>query len=373
VSERILVTGGAGFIGSHLVDELVARGDDVIVLDCLSPQVHRSGEVPDYLNRGAEFFLGDVRDRRLLTWLVNQCDVIYHQAAVVGVGQSMYEIERYCDVNVQGTATLLDVLANEDHQVRRVIVASSMSIYGEGAYRCPEHGPIDPGLRTPAELQARRWQPRCARCGGELVAVATPESSPTRAPNVYALSKKMQEELTLNVCAAYGISAVALRYFNVYGPRQSLSNPYTGVAAIFMSRLKNGNPPLIFEDGQQSRDFISVHDIVSANLAALDAQLEGCHAFNVGTGRPTTVLDVAGTLADILGVQVRPVLAGEYRQGDVRACFGDTAKAEKTLGFKAQVSLEDGLKELCEWSAHRTAVDRVERATEELVAHGLIV
>jgi dTDP-L-rhamnose 4-epimerase len=373
VSERILVTGGAGFIGSHLVDELVARGDEVIILDSLTPQIHPSGQVPDYLNRDAEFVLGDARDRRLLTLLIKQCDVVYHQAAVVGVGQSMYEIERYCDVNVQGTATLLDVLANEEHRIRRVIVASSMSIYGEGAYCCPEHGPNDPGLRTAGRLQARQWQPRCSWCGTELIAVATPESAPTRAPNVYALSKKMQEDLTLNVCSAYGISAVALRYFNVYGPRQSLSNPYTGVAAIFMSRLKNGNPPLIFEDGEQSRDFISVHDIVSANLGALNAPLEGCHAINVSTGRPTTVLNVAYTLAGILEVDARPVLAGEYRQGDIRSCFGDPAKAEEMLGFRAKVSLEDGLNELCEWSAHATALDRVDRATEELVAHGLIV
>lgn len=371
--ERILVTGGAGFIGSHLVDALVAGGHEVIILDCLSSQVHPDGQAPDYVNQDAEFVLGDVRDRRLLTWLIKQCDVVYHQAAVVGVGQSMYEIERYCDVNVQGTAMLLDILANEEHRLRRVIVASSMSIYGEGAYCCPNHGPTDPGSRAAGQLQARDWQPRCPSCGSELAAVRTAESAPTRAPNVYALSKKMQEELVLNVCSAYGISAVALRYFNVYGPRQSLSNPYTGVAAIFMSRIKNGNPPLIFEDGLQSRDFISVHDIVSANLAALDAQLEGCHAINVSTGRPTTVLDVARTLAGILGVSINPVLAGEYRQGDIRSCVGDTTKAEKMLGFRASVTLEDGLKELCEWSAGAEAVDRVERATEELAAHGLIV
>lgn len=373
MTERILVTGGAGFIGSHLVDALVALGHDVIILDCLSSQIHPESVVPDYLNRNAELVLGDVRDRRLLTWLVKQCDVVYHQAAIVGVGQSMYEIERYCDVNVQGTAVLLDVLANEEHRLRRVIVASSMSIYGEGAYCCPQHGTVDPGLRDTSRLQARRWQPGCLQCGSELVAVPTDESSPLRAPNVYALSKKMQEELVLNVCGAYGISAFALRYFNVYGPRQSLSNPYTGVAAIFMSRLKNGNPPLIFEDGLQSRDFISVHDIVRANLAALDAETEGCHAVNVGTGRATTVLGVAQTLAGILGVEVKPLLAGEYRQGDIRSCHAATTKAERMLGFRAQVSLEDGLDELCRWSVDARAVDRLDRATEELVAHGLIV
>jgi dTDP-L-rhamnose 4-epimerase len=246
----------------------------------------------------------------LLSRLVSRCDVVFHEAAAVGVGQSMYEIARYCDVNVQGTAALADVLANERHGVRRVIVASSMSIYGEGAYSCPVHGSIDVEMRTVPQLRAREWQPRCPHCGSELDTLPTQASARTRAPNVYALTKKMQEELTLQACAAYGISAVALRYFNVYGPRQSLSNPYTGVVAIFMSRLKNGKAPLIFEDGKQTRDFISVHDIVRANLAALDAPVRGCVAVNVSTGRATSVMEIALMLADILDIDIDPVVVG---------------------------------------------------------------
>jgi dTDP-L-rhamnose 4-epimerase len=372
MGERILVTGGAGFIGSHLVDALLSRGAEVTVLDSLDPQIHTDGAPPDYLNHEAAFVRADIRDRTRLVALIRQADVVFHQAAAVGVGQSMYEVERYCDVNARGTSVLLDVLANERHGVRKLIVASSMSIYGEGCYRCPQHGYTASWQRPDEQLLAHDWEPHCPTCGAELVATPTPETAPMHAPNVYALTKKMQEELVLNVCSAYGLPAVALRYFNVYGTRQSLSNPYTGVAAIFMSRLMNGKAPMIFEDGLQSRDFVSVHDIVRANLAALDSAGADYRALNVGTGRACSVLELARLLGHILGVEVEPQVTGEYRRGDIRSCVADTRSATRALGFEASVALEDGLRELCDWSAHAEAVDRVETATRELISRGLV-
>lgn len=372
MGERILVTGGAGFVGSHLVDALVARGSDVTVLDNLDPQIHPGRIRPEYLSEDIRFVEGDVRDRDLVARLVAESDVVSHQAATVGVGQSMYEIARYSDVNVQGTAVLLDVLVNEKNTVRRVVVASSMSVYGEGQYRCPAHGLADPGLRSDEQLRRHDWELKCAICGEDLVAVPTAETAPTRAPNVYALTKKMQEELVLAVCAAYRIPAVALRYFNIYGPRQSLSNPYTGVAAIFMSRLKNGNRPMIFEDGRQARDFVSVHDVVRANLAAIDSTAAEHQAVNIGSGEPCSVRELAQTLAAIVGVDIEPLVTGEYRSGDIRNCYPDMAKAELLLGFEPRVELEDGLRELCEWSAGADAVDSVEAAAAALAARGLL-
>lgn len=372
MGERILVTGGAGFVGSHLVDALVARGSDVTVLDNLDAQIHPGRTRPDYLSEDIRFVEGDVRDRELVARLVAESDVVSHQAATVGVGQSMYEIARYSDVNVQGTAVLLDVLVNDKNSVRKLVVASSMSIYGEGQYRCPTHGLADPGLRPDEQLRNHEWELRCGLCREYLVAVPTSETAPARAPNVYALTKKMQEDIVLTVCAAYRIPAVALRYFNIYGPRQSLSNPYTGVAAIFMSRLKNGNRPMIFEDGRQARDFVSVHDVVRANLAAIDSTAADYRAVNVGSGEPISVCELAQMLAAVVGVDVEPLITGEYRSGDIRNCYPDMARAERLLGYEPRVDLEAGLRELCDWSAGADAVDRVEAATAALAARGLL-
>jgi dTDP-L-rhamnose 4-epimerase len=371
-----MVTGGAGFIGSHLVDALLAAGHTVRVFDNLEPQVHgglrERGQWPDYLARDCEKVLADVRDRDALAAAVDGVDVIFHQAAAVGVGQSMYEIERYVDANTRGTAVLLDVLANDKHDVRKLIVASSMSIYGEGTYRCDQHGQVYPQLRSADQLAARDWEMRCPLCGEPVAPLPTGEEKPLYSTSIYAITKKDQEEMCLTVGRAYGIPTVALRYFNTYGSRQALSNPYTGVAAIFSSRLLNGQPPVIFEDGQQSRDFVHVSDIVQANLLAMDRAEMEYQAFNVGTGQCTTILQVAEMLGRHLDSRRAPEIAQKFRAGDIRHCFADVSRL-RALGYQPRVGFEDGVNELVNWVQSQTAVDGFERAREELSKRGLAV
>jgi dTDP-L-rhamnose 4-epimerase len=373
---KVLVTGGAGFIGSHLVDALLAAGHQVRVLDSLEPQVHgplrERGKWPDYLASECEKILGDVRDRDALRKALHGIDVIFHQAAAVGVGQSMYEIERYVDLNTHGTAVLLDLLANEKHQVRKLIVASSMSIYGEGKYRCLEDGEVYPQLRPDEQLAARDWEMRCPICGRPAEPLATDEDKPLYSTSIYAITKKDQEEMCLTVGRAYSIPTVALRYFNVYGPRQALSNPYTGVAAIFSSRLLNGHSPVIFEDGRQSRDFVHVSDIVQANLLAMRQEEMDYGAFNVGTGRSLTILDVAQALSQHLDSHRPPEIMQKFRSGDIRHCFADIHRLQR-LGYQPQVSFEEGVVALVEWVRSQRAVDGFEQVREELLKRGLTV
>jgi len=267
---KILVTGGAGFIGSHLVDALVERGHEVTIFDNLDPQVHPGGRPPRYLNPGAEFIRGDVRDKKALKAAIGEAEIIFHKASAVGVGQSQYQIEQYVTANTGGTATLLDILVNNDHKVRKLIVAASMSSYGEGAYTCTACGPCRPSLRPEEQMAKGAWEPVCPHCGVPVSPVPTPEEAALHCNSIYALTKKDQEEMCLLIGKTYGIPVVSLRYFNVYGPRQSLSNPYTGVAAIFMSRIKNDRAPVIYEDGLQTRDFVSIEDVVRANLLAME-------------------------------------------------------------------------------------------------------
>jgi dTDP-L-rhamnose 4-epimerase len=367
---KTLVTGGAGFIGTHLVRELCARGDDVVVLDSLEPQVH-GGAQPD-LPPGVELIVGDVGDAALADRALAGADRVVHLAAAVGVGQSMYEMARYVDRNTMATARFLERLVARRPMPERLVVASSMSIYGEGEYRCRRHGHTAPPPRSEAELLARRWDPACPLCGARLGPVGTSEGKAIIPTSVYAITKRDQEELCLVAGAAYGVPTVALRFFNVYGPGQALSNPYTGVAAIFASRLLNGRPPIVFEDGRQSRDFIHVSDIVRGIVLALesDTAAEG-KAFNLGTGRPTTVTRVAEVIADGLGVAIEPINNGQYRAGDIRHCFSDPARARTFLGFDAQMSFEEGMRDLVGWLAGQEAVDRVGDATRELTARGL--
>ena len=370
---KILVTGGAGFIGSHLVDALLEAGHEVRTYDSLEPQVHGSlrerGEWPDYLARDCETVLGDVRDRDALRQALQGAEVVFHEGAVVGVGQSMYDIERYVDANSRGTAVLLDLLANEKHTVRRLIVASSMSIYGEGAYRCPEHGEVYPRRRPEAQLAARDWEMRCPTCGEPVEPLPTSEDKPLYPTSIYAITKKDQEEMCLTVGRAYGIPAVALRYFNVYGPRQALSNPYTGVAAIFSSRLLNNQPPVIFEDGLQSRDFVHVSDIVQANLLALERSEMDYGVYNVGTGKQVSILDVAEALGEHLDGPL-PDIANSFRAGDIRHCFAGIRSLE-VLGYQPQVRFEDGVTELVAWVRQQRAADGFARARDALVGRGL--
>jgi dTDP-L-rhamnose 4-epimerase len=368
-SVRTLVTGGAGFIGSHLVGRLLEQGEEVVILDSLEEQVHglETPALPDH----ARLLVGDVGDPEIADRALEGVDRVVHLAAVVGVGQSMYEIDRYVRMNTMATATFLERVVTHRDNIAKLVVASSMSIYGEGEYVCEEHGRVVVGPRPEEQLAARRWECVCPACGRDVRPIGTSEAKPLIPTSVYAVSKRDHEELCLVVGAAYGVPTVALRFFNVYGPGQSLSNPYTGVAAIFASRLLNGNAPVIFEDGRQSRDFIHVSDIVEGILLALDApDAEGAR-INLGTGRPSTVDEVAAALARGLGVQVEPTRPGQYRAGDIRHCFADTTRANELLGFETSVTLEDGMAAIVEWLREQSANDLVDQATSELQARGL--
>ncbi len=372
--KRVLVTGGAGFIGSHMVDLLLEKGYEVRVFDNLEPQVHgENAPVPAYLTKGAEFIHGDVLDRDALHKAVKDCDAVIHDAAMVGVGQSQYQVARYTQVNTLGTANLVDILANEKTAVQRVLVASSMSIYGEGLYRRPSDGAsVSPFLRPEEQMAAGDFEVRDPETGEALEAIPTPESKPLFSTSFYALGKKDQEEYILLMSKIHKISAVACRFFNVYGPRQSLSNPYTGAAAIFSSRIKNGNPPLIYEDGLQSRDFISVYDIVAAKLFLMENPTADGEAYNVCCGKGTSIIEVARTLATLMGKpDLEPELPGTFRAGDIRHCYGDDTKM-RTLGWTPKVSLKDGFGELVNWTAQQEAEDKVSTAHAELVAKGLV-
>lgn len=369
---NILVTGGAGFIGSHLVDALVEGGHSVRILDSLVEQVHGSS-TPAHLSKTAEFVLGDVCDAEVIATALDGIEVVYHEAAEVGVGQSMYEIVRYVKANDLGTAVLLEEMIKRPSQFKKLIVASSMSIYGEGAYRCSACTTnIYPHLRSDEQLAAHNWEFECATCGGTLDPLGTPEEKPLFPTSVYAVSKQDQEQYCLAVGRAYKIPTVAFRYFNVYGTRQSLSNPYTGVCAIFSSRLLNNQAPTIFEDGEQSRDFVHVSDIVQANLLALETDKADYQALNVGTGRATSVKEIAELLAKGLGKKISPEIVGKYREGDIRHCIADISKTRKLLGYEPKVTLETGLTELLAWLGEQETEDRVESATAELATRSLI-
>jgi len=374
MSERILVTGGAGFIGSFLVDELLERGHDVRIYDALVAQVHGTDQaLPDYLNPDAEFIKGDVRDRDALARALQGIDVIYHLAAAVGVGQSMYEIQYYTEANTLGGAVLLDLLANSRHSARKLVVASSMSIYGEGKYKCDACGAVYPRLRPEDQLKARDWEMNCPSCGRDVQSVPTDEDKPLYPTSIYAITKRDHEEMFLSTGFAYGIPAVALRFFNTYGPRQALSNPYTGVMAIFSGRLLNGQPPVIYEDGLQSRDFIHVKDIVQGLVLAMERVEADHQVFNLGTGVPTCIARVAEMLSQHLTAgEVKPQILNQYRAGDIRHCYADSTKARGLLGFEPQVSLEEGLSDLLAWVEEQTAVDRFAQVEEELASKALV-
>lgn len=371
MSRQILITGGAGFVGSHLADGLMRAGHSVRILDDLTPQVHQSVP-PPYLSPEVELVAGDVRDPRRLREALAGVDVVFHFAATVGVGQSMYEISRYMSVNTQGTAELLQAILDSRCALEKLIVASSMSIYGEGLCWCRQcERAFAPSLRSGAQLGAGQWDLLCSICGSTLEAVPTHEGKPSEINSVYALSKRDQEELCLIYGRTYGLPVTALRFFNIYGTRQSLSNPYTGVAAIFASRLLNGQTPLVFEDGRQMRDFISVHDIVGANLLAMDRHESDNQVINVGSGVPISILQVAEILSRSLGSDIEPVITRKYRAGDIRHCYADISKARRLLGYEPQVSHADGFLELAEWLRDQRAEDKAETMLKELTAYGL--
>ncbi|MFN2451098.1 MAG: NAD-dependent epimerase/dehydratase family protein [Candidatus Dormibacteria bacterium] len=367
-----LVTGGAGFVGAHLVDALLNRGDRVRVLDNLDPQAHEGARAA-FLNPEAELVTGDLRDRAAVARALDGVELVFHQGGMVGNGQSMYELHRYVDVNAGGTAILVEEVLRRRDRVRRLVAASSMVVYGEGAYRCVEHGEVAPGLRADADLAARRWDPCCPRCGEAVEAVPTAEDRPLHPTSAYAISKRDSEELVLVAGRAHGVETVALRYLNIYGPQQALSNPYTGVAAIFCTRLLNGRRPLLFEDGQQRRDLVHVSDVVRANLLAAESTAAVGHAINVGTGASLTITELALTLARHLGrADQEPELSGAYRAGDIRHCWADLGLARRLLGFEAIADRDVELHRLAEWVTTQRPADRTDEATAELRSRGLI-
>ena len=369
MAEKILITGGAGFIGRHLAHLLLRHGHRVRVLDSLIPQVHGDGGRPRDLPAEAELLIGDVRDEAMMRQALAGVDKVVHLAAEVGVGQSMYAVDRYVSVNDHGTAVLFQALI--DRPVRRVVVASSMSVYGEGLYRDADgalHEAVTRKPRGPGEP----WDPLDAQ-GRPLLPVPTPETKRPALASVYAITKYVQERLTLTLAPAYGMEGVALRLWNAYGPGQALSNPYTGVLAIFAARLHNDQPPVIFEDGRQKRDFVHVADVAEAFRLALDHPDAAGGVFNIGSGEVRDVTGVATLLAEAMGrPQVAPEIAGKARAGDIRHCVPDLTLARATLGYSARTDFRAGLAELAEWVARQQAEDRVQQARRELEARGLV-
>lgn len=369
--EKVLVTGGCGFIGSHLVDELVKRNYEVIVIDNIDKQVHPYG-IPDYLNLKARYIFEDIRKKKELKRIIKEVDFIFHFAAKVGVGQSQYQIEEYVDVNIRGTANLLDILVNTKNNVKKLIVASSMSIYGEGLYKCEKCGNVKPEIRNFENEKITNWEPLCPYCKGKIKPCPTPENLPLKSNSIYALTKSQQEEMSLLIGKTYKIPVVSLRFFNVYGPRQTLSNPYTGVCAIFLSRIKNDRSPVIFEDGLQTRDFIWVGDVVNACILCMEKKEADYEIFNVGTGKPTSILEIANLLIKLMGKDIKPEITYKFRKGDVRHCYADISKIKNKIGFEPKTTLEEGLKKLIEWAKFAKAEDKFEKAHRELKKKKLV-
>jgi dTDP-L-rhamnose 4-epimerase len=362
--KRILVTGGAGFIGSHLVDRLVSEGYLVRILDNFQAQVHQ-GRKPKYLNKDAEYIEADVRDEDALRKALDRVDCLFHFAAKVGVGQSMYEIKDYVSSNTYGTSVLLNFIVNNKISIKKIIVASSMSIYGEGLYLCKTCGEKTPYLREGIQLKERNWEILCPDCRAPLKSIPTKEGKKLLSTSIYAVTKKDQEELCMIVGHSYRIPTVALRFFNVYGPRQSLSNPYTGACAIFSSRIKNDKPPLVYEDGLQTRDFVDIRDIVQASVLAMSNAQADYKALNVGTGKPVTILEVTDTLIKLYKKDLKPKVVERFRMGDIRHCWADISQIKK-IGFKPKYSLEKGLRYLVEWAGKEDSQDKTDLANKKL-------
>ena len=381
---KILVTGGAGFIGSHLVRQLVQEGHSVRVIDNLDPQVHgqlhEEKRRPDYCIEDAEYIWGDVRDRAIMKKALQGINVVYHFAAKVGVGQSMYEIEKYIDVNIHGTAVLLDLIANEAtirQNISKIIVASSMSNYGEGEYQCPVHGTVHPYIREEQQLSEKNWEIYChhqsngTACHQILEPTPTRESKALHINSMYAISKKTQEEMFMNFGKAYDLPAVAFRFFNTYGKYQALSNPYTGVVANFASRLLNGQAPKIFEDGNQIRDFVHVDDIVQANIIALNNP-DCIGIYNAGSGHPVTIREVADAVIHNLNLSIEPSILNEYRVGDIRNCYANISKLA-TFGYSPKFTLNDGVNDIIPWLIKETPSDNFEQMKSLLENKGLTI
>jgi dTDP-L-rhamnose 4-epimerase len=372
---KILITGGAGFIGSHTADALIHAGYQVRVLDSLEPQVHGPArQAPRYLHPAMEFVRGDVRDPVALEKALQNVQVVYHLAGLTAGVQSMYDIRRYLDTNVTGTAALWDVIVNNKLDVERVILASSRAVYGEGAYFCQCcQCRVGVSPRPEWQLERGEWEMKCPECGEQVDPVPTREDQPQQPLSIYAQSKLFQEKICQCVARTYGIALVVLRYFNVYGPRQSLSNPYTGIAPVFCSRVSEGKPIAIYEDGRSVRDFIHVKDVARANLLALTYSGEDSIVLNVGSGVKMTILDLAEAICAQMGAEPRLEFTGQYRTGDIRSCFADISTARETLGFEAAVDLDKGVSDLVNWvNGQEATSNRYEETVREFEQRGLM-
>ncbi|UYP47891.1 ADP-L-glycero-D-manno-heptose-6-epimerase [Candidatus Lokiarchaeum ossiferum] len=375
-----MITGGAGFIGSHLADFLLHKGHEIIVFDSLDPQVHHGRNLPpDYLSKQVKFIHGDVRNSEQLAESLQDIDVVYHLAAAVGVAQSMYQVQKFIDVNSHGTANLLDVLINKPNHVKKLIVASSMSIYGEGSYNCPTCKKIvNPKVRQFVTEKTKDWEYSCPICQNKLIPFPTRENKPADCSTVYALSKKEQEDLCMMIGKTYGLNTTVLRFFGTYGSRQALSNPYTGVCAIFSTALLSNNRPIVYEDGNQSRDLIHVKDIVQALNLSMERSESKHEIFNVGTGKSVSISEVATILSNALGKKIHPEISYKFRSGDVRHICADISKISEKLGFKPQYSFSEGISELIPWIKEKfilnggNIVDNSVKAKLELEKKGLI-
>jgi dTDP-L-rhamnose 4-epimerase len=369
---RTLITGGAGFIGTNLARALIAREHEVTLFDNFSPQIHGANPTMDALPAGARVLRGDVRSRADLALALEGQTAIVHLAAETGTGQSMYEIARYSEINVGGTAELLDLLTNTSHSVERIVVASSRAIYGEGRHRCADHGIVYPGARAEADMLAGDFAAKCPVCAQTTEALPTDEGSRIHPTSVYGITKQVQEQLVLTVGHSLGLHAVALRYQNVYGPGQSLQNPYTGILSIFSTRLRNGHGLSIFEDGAESRDFVFIDDVVAATLLALECDAAAGHAINVGSGVRTDVMTVAETLKATLGATGDIAVTGNFRVGDIRDNYADLALARELLGFEPTVDFATGIERFVAWvRGQELAADGFAQSIAELRQRGL--
>ncbi|MFX1296904.1 MAG: NAD-dependent epimerase/dehydratase family protein [Promethearchaeota archaeon] len=376
MTKKILITGGAGFIGSHLVDELIEKKNHKItVFDILEEQVHgKSNKPPEYLNKKAKFIHGSVTDYAKLEELVKEHDIVYHLAAMVGVGQSMYQIKKYINHNILGTANLLDIIANSEHNVEKLIITSSNTVYGEGKSKCNKCGIVIPKLRTSEQLKQRDWSVKCPKCGLKVETLLTDESTPFNPSSIYAFSKQAQEQTALLIGETFGINTTILRFFLVYGSRQALSNPYTGVCAIFCTRLFNGKPPIVYEDGLQSRDFVNVKDICQALILSMEKEAARNEIFNVGSGKPITIKEVAEVLTNKINPNLTPIYNHQYRIGDIRNCVADISKIKNKLGFTPLISFIKGIDDLIDWIKPQVSLikDGTQKAIAELKEKGLL-
>ncbi len=375
--KRVLITGGAGFIGSHIALKLIEKGYDVTVLDSLLEQIHgtdpaRTSPLYCSIKDKVRFIKGDICNKALLEQALEDVNYVIHLAAETGTGQSMYEIKRYIDVNIGGTALLLDILTNTKNHVKRVVVAESRAIYGEGKYHCEKCGDVYPTERKDEDMAKGDFECHCPRCGGKVKLVATTEDSAIHPSSVYGIGKQVQGQLVHLICKNIGVESVSYRYQNVYGPGQSLTNPYTGILSIFSTRIKNHKEINIFEDGLESRDFVYIDDVVNATIAGMEVREANGHVFNIGTGIATDVLTVAKTLCKHYGIEVPLNVSGSYRLGDIRHNYADITLAKKILGFEPKWTFDHGIKQFTEWvNQQELQKDNYEASLEEMKQKGL--